>query len=80
MTNIEEEKHENHNNHMDHHDPEKDQSHNNHHDMVIIPTWLQRKISIAFVILIIFMANKFQNTKVVRNILQNNKSIRIMIF
>ena len=68
MTNIEEEKHENHNNHMDHHDPEKDQSHNNHHDMVIIPTWLQRKISIAFVILIIFMANKFQNTKVVRNI------------
>jgi hypothetical protein len=71
MTNIEEEKNEKHetpNNNMDHHDPEKDQSHNNHHDMVIIPTWLQRKISIAFVILIIFMANKFQNTKVVRNI------------
>jgi hypothetical protein len=64
MTNVEEEKHEN---QTDHHDPEKEQSHNNHSDMVIIPTWLQRKISIGFVLLIIFMANKFQNTKTVRN-------------
>lgn len=66
---IQQERNEKEKSQSDDHNLEKDHNEKNHHDMVIIPTWVQRIISVCFVGLIILMANKFQNTKVVRQYL-----------